>query len=72
MSNVKLKPDTEWVFSVGNETFGGALHARPKFELVRCKECVHCSENGGEGCPVEEHKPIQMDGFCHFGERKMK
>lgn len=38
--------------------------------VVHCKDCVHCSENGGEDCPVEKHHPIQMYGFCHFGERR--
>ena len=39
-------------------------------QVVRCKDCVHCSENGGKDCPVEKHHPIQMNGFCHFGERR--
>ena len=39
-------------------------------ELVRCQDCVHCSENGGEDCPIEKHHPIQMRGFCHLGERR--
>lgn len=39
-------------------------------DLVRCKDCIHCSENGGSDCPIEWHKPIQMYGFCHFGERR--
>lgn len=39
-------------------------------EVVRCKYCIHCRENGGEDCPIENHKPIQLNGFCHFGERR--
>ena len=39
-------------------------------DLVRCKDCIHSSENGGSDCPIEWHKPIQMYGFCHFGERR--
>ena len=39
-------------------------------DLVRCEDCIHCSENGGSDCPIEAHKPIQMNGFCHFGDRR--
>ena len=40
-------------------------------EIVRCKDCVHCSENGGEDCPLEQIRPVvQLNGFCYLGERR--
>ena len=77
MSDIKLKPDTEWVFAVGNETFDGSLHARPKFELVRCKHCKHWDqtdnlpEHYGECLDsVFEYCVPREDFFCKNGERR--
>ena len=43
------------------------------FEVVRCKDCRHCSTNTPDGlhwCDEHEHGCLDDDDFCSYGERR--
>ena len=44
-----------------------------KEEIVRCKDCKHCSKNTPDGlhwCNEHERGSLMDDDFCSYGERR--
>ena len=42
-------------------------------EVVRCKDCKHCSQNTPDGlhwCEENEIGALMDDDFCSYGERR--
>lgn len=43
-------------------------------EVVRCKDCKHCSQNTPDGyhwCAEHERGLLEDDDFCSYGERRV-
>ena len=48
-------------------------YADAKAELVRCRDCKHCSANTPDGlhwCDEHERGSLMDDDFCSYGERR--
>lgn len=51
----------------------GEAPAVDAVEVVRCKDCKHCSQNTPDGlhwCEENEIGALMDDDFCSYGERR--
>ena len=51
-----------------------ALDSAPSIDIVRCKECKYCVDEGAQRALVCDNSYIDMDihpdDYCSYGERK--
>ena len=68
---------------IADEAFADAIRIIESLEpadvvpVVRCKECKHCyfadnrvPDEQGWVCEINSSEPVNLNGFCSYGERK--